>query len=325
MIFKENILKPLFLAVFFIFLTGCVATNKKSESAALASPQLLSEKEDQAQKTCVAVFKNENRLLIVTRFPDYLSKSYDLSLHYLSVYDPVTGVFASYSRNDPKAKKCSDVDVYAQHRTIWVEVNGIRSVEFRRVLDGAFENPKGLVDAITANPPHFRYDGKYMGEMVYERLTGLNVVDFKSENPSGMRRIASRTLINGIEGLNMALSSLTVSDVELLWKASRQRDRERIYQGQILQEKERQYAKPWNERKAVVYSIGDKVCTHKENLFGYIDLVNKNKIKVHVVGRVETLDGYFFSSLREIGLEYRRIEAMRWLDTDEVAPCQFRP
>lgn len=78
----------------------------------------------------------------------------------------------------------------------------------------------------------------------------------------------------------------------------------------------------WDNRLSANYGIGDKVCTYDNNSFGYIEGLNASKMKVHVVGQANGKNGFFFSG-RKGGFNYKPVEAIRWFNRSELAPCYF--
>lgn len=78
----------------------------------------------------------------------------------------------------------------------------------------------------------------------------------------------------------------------------------------------------WDNRLGAQYNIGDKVCTYDNNDFGYIEYLNANKMKVHVVGQADRKNGFFFSGI-DGNFNYKKVEAIRWFDRNELAHCNF--
>jgi hypothetical protein len=78
----------------------------------------------------------------------------------------------------------------------------------------------------------------------------------------------------------------------------------------------------WVNRLTAKYQKGDKVCTYKNNYFGYVNEITSNKLNVYVVGYAKTVDGFYFNCFK-CGYPITKVEAQRWYGRDEIAPCEF--
>lgn len=187
------------------------------------------------------------------------------------------------------------------------ELHFIASPELRAILNNALENPKILGDSI---------------DYVFSSLQKNVKIDWRAKNIESISDIFKYLKqISNESASSMIQAGLIEEDRKkaeretsrLQWEQKREQERLR----------EKQAHERWDNRLALSLSLGNKVCTHDTNLFGYVESSNdNNKIKVHIVGQANDVPGYFFKG-KEGGFKYSPIESIRWFTRDEIAPCYF--
>jgi len=290
-------LKNLILLLFCTIILSCQTTKSKP-----VDPQkygFLWEKK--IGTGCMAAYHSESLLYLVSRerLGDVVQ---------VTVYDPRTSIFVTvplyYQDNAP----CKNVNFTSEKMMGSGHLNFIESPEFRAIFDGYKEYPEKLKNAINAGPVYFRYDGKWNS-----KRSALNLDRAITSEIKDLDDVVSYLMQLSAENagymINARTSSIAANEEKI------QNDRM-----QAKQARDR-----WENRMSTTLSIGDKVCTYDTNLFGYVENMNGNKIKVHVVGQVTqfvNMPGYFFSGM-EGRYQYSRVEAIRWFDRVELGNCYF--
>lgn len=251
---------------------------------------------------CVAAFEGDGLLYIV-------SKRVAPDLTYVSIYDPKTTVFADVALYYQGKAACRDIGFSSLAAQPSAQLNFIESQEFRSIFDRYREDPERLRNAINAGPPYFRDDGKWHGQRSALNLDGYRVSEIKTTDD------VARYLKNLEPKRAASMIQARLSFVNAV-SAREEQKRQKVQRAQ----------EAWNNRLTSKYTAGDKVCTYDTNLFGYVEEVQKERVKVHVVGRAALgafdTKGFFFK-IGDGSFDYSPIEAIRWLMRDEMAPCNF--
>ncbi|WP_019025440.1 MULTISPECIES: hypothetical protein [unclassified Thioalkalivibrio] len=81
----------------------------------------------------------------------------------------------------------------------------------------------------------------------------------------------------------------------------------------------------WNRRSQFDLSRGDTICTYDSNFFGNVESIEGDRVQMYVVGRAaSSRDGFFFRG--GVGrFQHVEVNAPRWFDRDQVAPCRANP
>ena len=253
---------------------------------------------------CISVYHNQTDGLLYLVSKDRVTGSY------VSVYDKRTGIFAKVYLTPSTTGDCDTIDLNRVKPSSYADLNYIEPATFRKLFDVAATNPGLLKEAINSGPPYFRYDGKYQGERSAVNVTSTKITQIKQLPDVAVY----------LKGLSLEAASQMVGH---------RVDQIKMAEQQINQLKQdRMLAKAnWDARLSVKLGVGDKICTYKNNWFGYVDAMENNRIKMQVIGEAtmlgsSTADGYFFSGLHG-QFSYNKIESIRWLERDEVAPCSF--
>lgn len=251
---------------------------------------------------CVAAFHSESLLYLVTR------EKHSGNLVYVSVYDPRTSIFATVPLYYRGNENCRNVDFSNLPTQSIAHLNFIESPEFRAIFDGFGENPDALKNAIDAGPVYFRYNGQWNGKRSALNLDRMNIDNVKSvgDVSSYLKRLSNERATSMI---STRTSFITTKEAE----------------AQERKIRTKQARDGWDNRMSQQLGVGDKVCTFDSNLFGFVENINGEKVKVHVVGRatpVIEMTGYFFSGV-EGRFQYSRIESIRWFARSELAHCHF--
>lgn len=95
---------------------------------------------------------------------------------------------------------------------------------------------------------------------------------------------------------------------------------------QAMQRNQAEARARWTAREDATFRPGDMVCTFAGNYFGNIELIDGNRAKVHVIGRVASRsDGFFFEFHQHPGFGYERMDVPRWYQRGEIGTCSFNP
>lgn len=235
-----------------------------------------------------------------------------------------TGFFSTPERNkriNVKASfKCSDYSIrlsdklspYENSIRYFILSNGVRAI-----FDNASKNPEIFKNEIKYNsPPYFKQVSDY-----YTKATVQVGNTGRSNRHSYLGDIKS--YYNNLSPseadklINPVLAKIAEEQAE-----KERKEREEKLMIERFKMEQRIAQERWDNRLAAKYSIGDKVCTYDNNSFGYIEGLNASKMKVHVVGQANGKNGFFFSG-RKGGFNYKPIEAIRWFNRSELAPCYF--
>lgn len=250
---------------------------------------------------CVTAYQRDGLLYLVThsKFPGAK----------VSVYDSRFGIFAEVPFGTlDKNIDCETIDLNTVKLSQVAGLNYISSQKFKRLFDNASQDPAALKNAITAGPVYFRTDGNYDGER-----SAFNILQPKILNIKSLDDVA-----HYLQNINADRAEQIIGPrARDLARVDNERDKQvqRQQEGQRL----------WNERLSATLHVGDKVCTYKNNWFGYVEDSKNNKIKIHVIGQVTSMSGapgYFFKG-NAGRFEYTPIESIRWVERDELAPCAF--
>lgn len=264
--------------------------------------RLLFEKTRVGKLACIAAFDGSGLLYLV-------NKRADFNITEVSIYDPRTSLFAVVPVSYRGNASCRDIGFPSLTTLPTATLNFIEAEELRKVFDRYSADPNGLKNAITAGPPYFRDDGKWQGtrsalNLDLHSLTNIRTTD---EVTTRLKAIDSKT------AASMIRNRLTIVAAAISKEAQKRQEAKRAEES-------------WDNRLSATYRIGDKVCTYDTNWFGYVDEIQPDRLKVHVVGRAVfaglDVKGIFFTP-QEGSFEYSRIDAVRWLAREEIAPCSF--
>lgn len=251
---------------------------------------------------CVAAYEGDSLLYIVSKNVYYKDT-------YVSIYDPKTSVFADvvlYYKGDTA---CRDIRFSSLAAQPSAQLNFIESPDFRNIFDRYREDPDRLRNAINAGPPYFRGDEKWQGQRSALNLDGHIVSGIKTTDDVAryLKNLEPKRAASMIQARLKFINAIS---------AREEQKRQQIQRAQ----------EAWNNRLTSKYTAGDKVCTYDTNLFGYVEDVQKERVKVHVVGRAALgpfdTKGFFFK-FGDGSFDYSPLEAIRWLGRDEIAPCNF--
>lgn len=283
------------LALCYLFVISCATSSSRSSD--LASYQFLFEKK--LWGGCIAAYHKGGLL--------YLLSNTKTGGRNVSVYNPGNRLFATVPlsfRAGEKTKSCRELDFTQVMR--YADINFIAADDLAAIFNGFHDNPQKLENAINAGPVYFRFDGTWQG-----KKSAGNIPSERLKNVSSLNDIAK--YLNTISQKQaMAMIGPRAKHFEdMMAKAQQQRSR-RLAAKQA-----------WENRLSTPLKIGDKICTYHDNQFGYVENIQNNKVKTHVVGSVGAGAGFFFSGL-DMQFTYSRIEAIRWFKRDEVAHCNFK-
>jgi hypothetical protein len=247
---------------------------------------------------CIAAFHRDSHLYLINRGLG--------NVIFVSVYDPRSGLLATTRLNRRyAANTCREINFAEPPLDQPVALYIFESASFQDFFTKAKTEPQALLSAISAGPPYFTQDGKWNNEITTVDLgNGIRL-----ESPY-------------VYGLSGELKQFT----RLLADKMYVRRKGEIARNEVVAKKqsmEFQEARDrWSNRLSQKIAVGDKVCTFEKNLFGYVEAVNSDKVKVHVVGAGSWGSGYFFSGI-EGRFDFTRVEAIRWFDRAELGRCHF--
>ncbi|GLR63944.1 hypothetical protein [Marinospirillum insulare] len=249
------------------------------------------------------------------------------------VYDKKYGIFTEsefeeskriINRSKRKSDfKCSDYSIRLSDklRPNLHYSNSIRyfilSNSVRAIFDNASKNPEIFKSEIKYNsPPYFRQVSDYYTEATVQvGYTGRsNRHSYLGDIKSYYNNLSPS---DADELINPVLAKIAEEQAE-----KERKEREEKLRIELFKLEQRIAQERWDNRLGAKYSIGDKVCTYDTNSFGYIEDLNINKMKVHVVGQADRKNGFFFSGI-DGNFNYKKVEAIRWFDRNELAHCNF--
>lgn len=249
------------------------------------------------------------------------------------VYDKKYGLFTKSELEEDKriskrAKgksdfKCSDYSIrlsdkldpnlhYSNSIKYYVLSNSMRSI-----FDNASKNPEAFKEEIKLfDPPFFELlsggSTKRPVQVGYtDRRDGHDYLGDIKSYYKNLSTVKADRLINPV------LAKIAEEQAE---KERKEHEEKLEIERRQMEEKIAQAR--WDNRLGAKYSIGDKVCTYDNNSFGYIEDLNANKMKIHVVGQADRKNGFFFSGI-DGNFNYKKVEAIRWFDRNELAHCNF--
>lgn len=248
---------------------------------------------------CIAAFHSESLLYFFVS-----SSKWREDYPNVVVYDPRTSFLASFSTSNKDIKECRNVNlVYLRPMHYVADLYFIDSPEFRAIIDSFTKNPEALKNAISEPPPLFKRWN--------EGGVAINI-DF--QNISNAKSIDDVSLYLKHLSAERAMDMITKRKSFLAKKKAEWEERK-------LRTKQAQDR--WTNRMSKKLSVGDKVCTWN-NMFGFVEDIKGEMVKVHVVGRADSfLMGFFFSGF-EGSHEYARVDAPRWFERGDLAHCQWK-
>jgi len=292
----------LFILVMFLMINGCgsqkIAPQNMKQYNLLFSKKI----NGQGGQGCISAYYSEGLLYIVSKEPRTVTN--------VVVYDKRTGLFASVPLYQSKMGDCRVIDLNVDKPMQAASVNYFDSQEFKVLFDSVKQDPDALKNAITAGPPYFRHDGKFNNQR-----SAVNLIKPRILNIRQLSDVA-----NYLNGINSATAAEIIGPRASQMNRADKREEER--------RQNRMKAKAdWDNRLAHKLKVGDKICSYKNSWFGYVDTLQDNRIKMHVIGQAITFsgpvnDGYYFSGLYG-NFTYDKIDSIRWLNRDEVALCMF--
>lgn len=258
--------------------------------------------EKDLQDGCAAAFHSESLLYLVTK------ERNSGNLIYVSVYDPRTSIFATVPLYYRGSESCRNVSFSILPTQSIARLSYIESPEFRIIFDNFSNNPEALKMAINAGPVYFRYDGQWNGKRSALNLDRMNIKDIKSvaDVSSYLKSLSNESAIAMIGARKAFIATKEAEAQERKIRTKQARD-------------------GWDNRMSKQLGVGDKVCTFDNNMFGFVENISGEKVKVHVVGRATpafAMSGYFFSGV-EGRFQYTPIESIRWFVRGELAHCYF--
>lgn len=245
------------------------------------------------------------------------------------VYDKKSGLFTvsdfeSNQRLNFKSEfKCSDYSIrlsdkldpnlhYSNSIKYYVLSNSMRSI-----FDNASKNPEAFKEEINlSDPPFFELlsggSTKRPVQVGYtDRRDGHDYLGDIKSYYKNLSTVKADRLINPV------LAKIAEEQAE-----KERKEREEKFRIELFELEQRIAQERWDNRLGAKYSIGDKVCTYDTNSFGYIEDLNTSKMKIHVVGQADRENGFFFSGI-DGNFNYKKVEAIRWFDRNELAHCNF--
>lgn len=204
-------------------------------------------------------------------------------------------------------------------------------------VSGAKDDVYGLVGLKIAFEPfvaHCNQDGgtiyvgekkNFAGQYLPIKLTCLKSTQpiwEVSPNYSNYYRFFAK--VNSTYWYYVTLNPLYLSDDELSRNAEKELNKKR----QAIEEYsnsqlvlETKYYQMVNLKK----EVGDKVCTNN-NFFGYVENINNEKMKVNIIGRVDSQSSYYFFKNEVVysSFKYSKVpEPIVWANASEWAKCNF--
>lgn len=285
------------------FIMGAISSAySQTQSADTNHYQLLFEKS--LYQGCAAAFYRGSLLYVVSKAKTRLGGV----LGYVYVYDPRTGIFAETSLINPGKGHCRNVNLSSTNIGSSAELNYVKSIKFRTMLDHFRENPDGLKAVLSAGLNGLHYQFSVYGKPDTLELDGQSI-----------------NHLHAVSDIAKYLIHMTMQQAQSMTgeRESEYAEKQAHDKAQALQSKQAHAL--WDNRMSMKLAIGDQVCTYDTNQFGYVERMVDSKVRVQVVGRVDSINaapGYFFNG-KNMQFHYKKIESIRWFNRNELAPCKF--
>ena len=259
----------------------------------------------QAADNCKAAFHKDGLLYLVTR-----GRSSTVLMH-VTVYDPQRGVFFSHpiSQLGKPRPPCVSADFHTLNWSAdWLTYRNLHYVlspELRNIFDRYKSDPYALRNAIDRGAPHFRSSRAWGGESSTVQL------------PHRFSAVTFEDAVTHLRELDAARVDNWISNEEARLHERQQR--------KAQEQQERQSGlRSWENRHTATLQVGDPVCTYDSNLFGNVEVVQDQRVKMYVIGQAQASAGFFYAG-RQRKFNYEKIEGVRWIDLPDLAHCNFAP
>jgi hypothetical protein len=268
-----------------------------------------------ATEQCVAAFEKENVLYIVSGWSGGrgVGGSYKVT-----IYNPASTLFITLHILPPRhgtSQSCTAIDferdvLPTQYRTS-ISPFFVGSADVRRLFDRYREDPSVLQEAVNAGLPYFTFNRCKQDDCAVNFRRDIRASNLReaAERLRAIDPTEARRTIN----VNIGLQEDT--------EAQARQKAEEINRQLRLQDQLRR--KAWDERLQQTVSAGDAVCTYDTNIFGNIEAVEGQRVKLYVIGKAQTPAGFFFSG-GDRKFSYEKIEGYRWFDRAEIGHCGFK-
>lgn len=293
-------MKRIVIIFFSFFIFGCANQNPTQKQ--VAKYEILFNKPNIDYGGCVAALHKAPFLYII-------SIQKDIDFGRISIYDPKTSLLLDVPFQASHKEGCQNIHPESRKISTHAQLHFVEQADFRAIFNRHREDPSTLKTAINAGPPYFRTDGKW-----HSYRTTLSL------NQGAVHHIKS------IDDAEKYLSSISTARAQM-WIDNRLSSINEIAaKEKAHQERTQRAMDVWTNRSSAAYKIGDKVCTFSSNLFGYVEEILPTRFKIHIVGQVKPapfdVKGFFFSAGSQ-DFTYSKIEATRWMEKVDVAPCDF--
>lgn len=253
---------------------------------------------------CRAAYDAGDQLVVVSRAKKFEGYSD------ATIYNRTNGLFLTafvFENNTPLGDTCTKQNpAKLLTSPVPVNVSQLSNKSARKIFDDRDGPPEALERLITAGAPYFRYNGDYEG---VQMITAL----------------PDKVAIKAPGSAFTVLSQFDVATAEAKGDAARAGMAKKMEEiNEVNREAKAKYAAAqavWINRASAKYAIGDSVCT-ASNFIGNIEEITKDRFKVFVIGRVQSVQWQFYSGLKST-TNFEKVDAPRWFDRTEVAHCDF--
>ena len=281
----------------------------------------------EVNSNCLAVYEKDNLLYIVSsdQYRDYNYKvekeKLDFRQYDVTIYNQEYGVFVTRGLPDDTVGQCNTVDFerpriysnYTNHYTLQL----VYATALRDAFDNAKNRPDNLQEILTAGPPYFRHTAKINNQTSTVRVNNLqiesNISDF-NELTSNLKNIDPIKTIREIERTSLIVHSKEKESAQVKSLAERANARDKLMEEKVHQ--------VWDERLNYQIKKGDDVCTFNSNIYGNVESVSSDRVKVYVIGKANGSQGVFFSG-KTRNFSSTLIEGYRWFNRSELGHCNF--
>lgn len=308
---REDIVKRILSICFSMLVAGCVSGppgHDKADFTLIATKTV--------GRVCLSAFAHDGRLFITEKNTSRIEHADDAII----VYDPRTGILMSssaswtgiYSCDSLRPSYWAHLDQHGTKKQVWTYYVKDESLRTR------------LNDYTMRRTAEVELDRLHRTTLSYSRKDILALVD---------NSVPART----IEGMVTYLQGLTTERVAAMVKQEVDRPARQAALAKLSEEKwraeqearmrvERQAKAEWERRMSYTLAVGDRVCTYVTNLIGDVEVVGRDRIKVHIVGQAQRPEapGVWFTDRPGRPVRTDGMETLRWFDRDELAKCAWR-
>ncbi|QQD22791.1 hypothetical protein GJQ54_13850 [Oceanospirillaceae bacterium ASx5O] len=319
------------LIILIALMKGCAAGAPKPPKAAIDYGY---ENIFKDERHCLSIYKKDDLYYIVSSFKQGIKNVGVIGISpIIRVYSPLHGTAVSIKADDSQRKLQEylsgvDPEYRCQLRDVpnWRREPGVNSQSYtisainplyKNKFDKILLNPKSVDDVIYLDAVLSGYNGYYKNEIVRFDISKFDVVqNTTSQVVDEFLRISVSDKFQKkvAEEIEKDLRRRKDKEEEI---AAKKRKNER----QARMNKEAQNR--WKNRAIINLQRGSKACTFEKNIFGYVEDVTDNRIKLYVVGQVNNqFDGFFYMN-DSATASTTKIQSYRWFGKNELRHCDF--